>query len=316
VKVLSWKTWGLLGVLYLTAPAMADGPEVQQAGEVRHRFLKTGWNSQSIAIVDQDDRIEWELTCMDAWALPDGGIVYAQGRQVVRLDADKRALWEYSLPGNGSNHACQPLPGGGFLIGYNAAPDEHYAIELDKNSKETTRVRLELAGCRDIGHAFRQFRKTPEGTYLGVVMTMNKTFEWDAAGKVVRTFPNGHFAALRLPNGNTMISGKKRGGTGGFLVEYDKDANVIWEFGEDDIDRLNLKISMICAFQVLKNGNLVITNTRHGTGYGSGDFPHVFEITRDKSRVVWQVNASKWKCINVIQILDEPGDVYKRELIR
>ncbi len=147
-------------------------------------------------------------------------------------------------------------------------------------------------------------------------MFRNETREWDSEGKLIRTFPNGHFMALRLPNGNTLISGKPTKRKGGFLVEYDKEANVVWEFTKDDIDRLNLKISMICGFQVLKNGNIVITNTRHGRGHGKGDFPHVFEITKDKKEVVWQFNTKKWPSINVIQILDEPGDVYKQELLR
>ncbi len=45
---------------------------LKQSGKIRHRFFKTGWNSQSIAIVDKNDKIEWEMpmgTCMDAWLL-------------------------------------------------------------------------------------------------------------------------------------------------------------------------------------------------------------------------------------------------------
>ncbi len=284
--------------------------EIKQSGEVRHRFLKTGWNSQSIAIVDKKSEIEWELplgTCMDAWYLEDGGIIYSYGRKVIRLGADKKKLWEYGFK-KGFNHACQPLSDGGFLLGLNESNKDHYAIELDKNGKEVKKVKLELYCNGHLDHAFRQFRKTPEGTYIGTIMFLNETREWDNNGKLIRTFPNGHFAAIRMPNGKTLISGKPHkdsaGKTvGGFLLEYDKKGKVVWELTREDIDRLNLKISMICGLQVLPNGNIVITNTRHGHGHGKGDFPHVFEITRDKKKVVWQINTNKWKNINVIQVL-------------
>ncbi|MBI9016763.1 MAG: PQQ-binding-like beta-propeller repeat protein [Phycisphaerae bacterium] len=312
-----------LTVFCVTALAEDVAP-VTQSGPVSHRFLKTGWNSQSIAIVDKKGNIEWELpmpTCMDAWYLPDNGVIYSRDRKVVRLDADKKEKWTYSFP-KGFNHACQPLKDGGFLLGLSVDSDEHYAIELDKNGKETKKVKLELKDCKGhLDHVFRQFRKTSEGTYLGIVMFRNQTCEWDKNGKLIRTFPNGRFVAVRLPNGNTLISGdykKSKDGTvtGGYLVEYDKKGKVTWELTKKDIDNLKLKISMICGVQVLKNGNIVVTNTRHGAGYGKGDFPHVFEITRDKKKVVWQVNTDKWKNINVIQILDEKGDPHKFELLR
>ncbi|MHC4250786.1 MAG: GDSL-type esterase/lipase family protein [Planctomycetota bacterium] len=296
--------------------------EVEQSGSVRHRFMKTGWNSQSIAIVDKDDTIEWELPvgkdCMDAWVLPDGGVVYCGSmRSVVRLGPDKKELWTYKVKA-GCNNACQPLPGGGFLLGVNVKADEHYAVEIDSAGRETKRVRLELADCKNLSHTFRQFRKTLGGTYIGVIFHKHMTREWDSEGKLLRTFPSGHFMALRLPSGNTLISGKPKRGKGGFLVEYDRDAKVVWEFTGEDVDRNDLRISMLCGFQVLKNGNIVITNTRHGSGHGARNkfFPHVFEITGDKKELVWQLNTSKWKNVNVIQILDEPGDVHKLELLR
>ncbi len=296
--------------------------EVEQSGSARHRFMKTGWNSQSIAIVGKDDGIEWEQPvgkdCMDAWVLPDGGVIYCSSmRSVTRLGPDKKEIWTHRLKA-GCNNACQPLPGGGFLLGVNVKADEHYAVEIDSDGRETKRVRLELADCKNVSHTFRQFRKTSEGTYIGVIYHKHMTCEWDSEGKLLRTFPSGHFMALRLPSGNTLISGQPRKGRGGFLVEYDKDAKVVWELTGEDVDRLDLRISMLCGFHVLKNGNIVVTNTRHGGGHGSHskNFPHVFEITRDKKELVWQLNTKKWKSINVIQILDEPGDVHKLELLR
>ena len=196
----------ILHVLLLCAATRADDA-------VHHRFFKCGWASNGPAIYDAGFKPEWSLEdkaeTSDGWVLPDNGIVYSysiRGKEagIIRLGPDRKQIWKYIAPDNHDNHACQPLPGGGFLAG-ETAKDGMWMVEVDKDGKEQKRIKVGDS-TRDMHHTFRQVRKTPQGTYLAAVMNENKTYEWDASGKLLRTFPKGAFVAVRLPNGNTLVT--------------------------------------------------------------------------------------------------------------
>jgi hypothetical protein len=189
-------------------------------------------------------------------------------------------------------------------------------VEIDKHGKELKRVRV--AGApKDVHHAFRAVRKTPQGTYLGTLMKPagelqgGHTYEWDAEGNLIRTFPSGSFHAVRLPNGNTLVS-EGHGKEKRLLTEYAPDNSVVWALTEADLKAAGLQIYMVCGFHRLSNGNTVITNVQHGKnplGMENGESPKVFEITKSK-QIVWKVppQTSRYN-MGCIQILDVPGDV-------
>ncbi len=305
----------LLGLL-ACAGSPADAP-------VKHRFFKAGWNSGGPAIYDAEFKEEWsvandaELT--DGWVLPDNGVVFSYSIRdkeagIIRLDPAKQPLWKYIAPDNHDNHSCQPLPGGGFLAG-ETARNGMWMVEVDKDGKEQKRIKVgDSTG--DMHHTFRQVRKTPQGTYLAALMSENKTYEWDANGKLIRTFPKGAFVAIRLPNGNTLVTAAHPAADHGVVIEYDQNAKVVWEVTLADIESLGIQVSMVCGAQRLPNGNTVITNVGHGTPVGTGDMVKAFEITPAK-KLVWVVpgKAGRGNMGN-LQILDIPGDVYKLEVLR
>jgi hypothetical protein len=185
-------------------------------------------------------------------------------------------------------------------------------VELDAKGKLVKEVAVEIdwAGhdkTVDKHHTFRQVRKTPEGTYLAAVMRLGVMIEWNADGTVLREFPLGIYAAVRLPNGNTLASAPRHGdGAGPLVVEYDASADVVWELEQTD---LPFPVSMVCGVQRLPNGNTVISNVPHGPNadvVNQGEAPQLFEVTRDK-KVVWQFKNWDLRNMGAFQIIDTNG---------
>ncbi len=260
---------------------------------------------------------EWGRT--DGWVLPDNSVVFSYSIRrkeagIIRLGPDKKQLWKYITPDNHDNHSCQPLPGGGFLAG-ETATNGMWMVEIDKDGKEQKRVKVGDS-TRDMHHTFRQVRKTPQGTYLAAVMNENKTYEWDANGKLLRTFPKGAFVAIRLPNGNTLVTAAHPAADHGVVIEYDKTAKVVWEVNQADIEALGIQVNMVCGAQRLPNGNTVITSASHGKPVGTGDLVKAFEINPAK-KLVWSIPSTTTKGnMGNIQILDVQGDPAKFEVLK
>ena len=122
--------------------------------------------------------------------------------------------------------------------------------------------------------------------------------EVDGEGKVVWEYtgmPNVG-DAIRLPNGNTLISC----GTQKRVIEVTPDKQIVWEFGPADAPELNL--TWLFTTQILKNGNLVISNFLRGQ---EGKGAHVFEVTREK-KVVWKYDDhSVVKSLTMARVLED-----------
>jgi hypothetical protein len=306
----------MLSVFGLLLACTAVVPLAAQE-QVKHRFFRAGWASGGPAIYGPDFKVEWSLDngaeLTDGWVLPDGGIVFSYSQRgkeagIIRLGPDRKEMWKYIAPDKHDNHACQPLPNGGFLAG-ETAKDGMWMVEVDKDGKEEKRIKVGNS-TRDMHHTFRQVRKTAQGTYLAAVMNEDKTYEWDAQGTLLRTFPKGAFVAVRLPNGNTLVTSHA------FVIEFDKDAKVAWEMTKADIEALGIKVSMACGLHRLPNGNTVITNVKHGAPIGTGDMVKAYEVTPDK-KLVWSIPSTVGKGnMGNLQILDIPGDVTRFEVLR
>lgn len=297
------KGFALLSII-LTGISGVIWAQLQVEGEVSHRFLRAGWKSGGVQVFDADGKSEWKVASpdeiSDAWLLPDGGMVQSFSRRkqgeagVIRYDKDQNVVWEYYVEEGRDNHSCQPLTHGGFLLG-ETAKDGLWMVELDKDGKEMKRIQV-ADSTKDHHHAFRQVRKTPEGTYLGTIMKENKAYEWDAEGNLIRTFPKGLFVAVRLPDGNTLVSAREE------VVEYDTLGNEVWTLTAED---LPFGLNFNCGIQRLPNGNTVVGTCWHGK-HTDESAPMVFEVTRDK-QVVWKVYSPDGYMGN-IQILDVDGD--------
>jgi len=275
---------GLAAALMLV---LAPGAHGQQAAGQHPALLIASYSNNAAYIVAAgDDKVVWESpkmpgACQDAWLLPNNHVLLSGGNQVREVTADQKVVWQYEAPKETpvEIHNCQPLPGGGALIGEGGSCR---LLELDNKGKITKEIKLNLGG--NAHTHMRQVRKTPAGTYLVTAAGENNIREFDAQGKELRVllgkdiekqgvkWPIVHSAEL-LPNGNLLIGGAY----GMPVIEVDKTGKIVWKLTAEDIPEIGFAYSAGCLR--LPNGNTVVA------AYTS-KFP-LFEVTPDK-QVVWK----------------------------
>jgi hypothetical protein len=285
----------LLATLALLAalPAFAAEPD-------GHRVVAAERSTGKLAIVNTKGEVEWEYPVKhdvhDLSVLPDGNILFTSGpATVTEVSPEKKVVWQYEAkPKEGNKgrvevHAVQRLAGGLTLV---AESGNRRLVEVDRDGKIVKEVPLTV-DHPDPHRDTRLARKLADGHYLVCHEGDGCVREYDGDGKVVWTYkldlagrprsgghgPEGHgtevFAAIRLPNGNTLIGG----GNNNRVVEVTPKGEVAWEVGQKDLP--GVVLAWVVTPQVLANGNIVIGNCHAGP-----DNPQLIEVTRDK-KVVW-----------------------------
>ncbi|CAA6677985.1 MULTISPECIES: hypothetical protein [unclassified Lentimonas] len=267
----------------------------------QHRLLVSGCAYGEVAVYAADGTKEWSIAekneADDAWLLPNNDVVmaYKYGVRIIRPDWESgsgaETLKDRPTPNGGETHSCQPLPGGGFLIG--ESWNGHSAIvELDAELKETKRI--ELKGLGGKHSSFRQIRKTPQNTYL---VTQQKkggqAMEVNSAGEIIRRFPDGRFVAERLENGNTLIAG----GDSHRIIEVDAEGQVVWALEQNDLD--GVSIGFAAGVQRLPNGNTIFCNWG---GHGGTAGASIIEVSPNK-KIVWSTSPGKPNRIANVKVL-------------
>ena len=260
-----------------------------------------------VALLNERGEVAWEYALphpQDVWMLPNGNILTTYYQGVREVTRDKQVVWEFKTEAPNEIPNCQPLPDGNVLIGI---VGECRLIEVNRQGKIVREVKLSTT--EKTPHAqFRMCRKTPEGTYLVPFTSEGAVREYDAQGHVLREFPRAPspVAALRLPNGNTLIS------AGGAVTEYDRANNVVWRV--DDTWLPNIQFGILAGIQRLPNGNTIVCNwNTHDTDDRAG--AHIFEVTPDK-RVVWQTCGKLIGQVAQCQILTPDFRVREERIVR
>jgi hypothetical protein len=170
-------------------------------------------------------------------------------------------------------------------------------------------VLVELNGTNNIqslivypGYDYaRLVRQTESGTFM--VTADNTVFEGTADGRIiwqatVTGLPKPHaWQAIRLANGQTVVS---TGYAKNFQV-FSADGKPVNTFtGPEDV-----KPSFFAGFQVMPNGNYVVTNWQgHGPSYGSSGV-QVLEFTPQGALAwSWKQDATKFSSLQGIIVLD------------
>jgi hypothetical protein len=264
---------------------------------------KVAW-SYGIPIRDKDGTLQ-ELG--DATMLSNGNIVFSRKVGASEITPDKKIVWNYDAPRGCEIHTAQPLGKDRVLIMQNGDPARLMIIE-----KATGKTRKELVlptrNPRSPHGQFRHVRMTRAGTFLVAHMDLNKVVEYDADGNVIWSVPApSAWAAVRLKNGNTLISGNQRG----YAREVDRKGEVVWELTQKDVP--DIKLFTIQELDRLENGNTVVCNWCPGGLRDPKDWPtsvQVLEVTPDK-KVIWALRAwtepADLGPSSSIQLLDEPG---------
>ncbi len=250
-----------------------------------YAFVGGSHDLGKVYIMNKDGEIVWDYPAkapQDVWMLDNGNVLFASLHAVMEVTAQKEIVWQYKVESPDETPTCQPLPDGNVLIGI---VGQCRLIEVNKKGEIVHELKLQTPVTRP--HAqFRLCRKTPEGTYLVPFSDEGAVREYNAQGEIIRNFPPLKFpvCAVRLPNGNTLISGDKT------VTEYDIADNIVWQlntaFDSPDID-----IAIPAGVQRLPNGNTLVCNWGAKNKDGK-KAAHIFELSTDK-RVVWELVTDK-----------------------
>lgn len=293
--------------LILTLAAMLLASKCQAADAVAHRVALQG--NGKLAIVAGDGRVEWEMpwgAIHDIHLLPNGRLMVQQGTTAIaEIDpATRRVVWTYDAAQQPETkgqkleiHSFQPLGDDRVMI---AESGLGRIIEIDRAGKTLKEVRLKR-DRPDPHHDTRLVRKLSTGNYLACHEGDGAVREYDGqTGEVVweyavplfgrerrdghgpEAFGNQTFAAVRLSNGNTLIST----GNGHSVLEVTPAKRIVWKLEQHDLPDITL--AWVTTLEALPNGHYAIGNCHAGA-----ENPQIIEIDPATKKVVWAFNQFK-----------------------
>lgn len=297
----------LAAFVFLPAFALAeDASQTLVSGQLKGKLLVGG--SGRVFLLDTAGHVAWEHRAAlvhDAWMLPSGNVLYADGTAVTEVAPDGKVVFSYrpQEQKGGGAYACQRLENGSTLVGENSTGR---VLEVDPAGKIIFTLATSPVKPGD-HHNMRMVRKLSSGNYLVCHSGSHIVKEYAPDGKVVQEIktPNLAFAAIRTPKGTTLVSTLDK------LLEYDAEGNIVWQFTNKDIP--DVTITNMTGMHLLCNGNIAVgCYSAYKGGKGAG----LFEITRD-GKLVWRYsNPSKDGSMMAIQCLDVEGKPLSGECLR
>lgn len=281
-------------------------------GLARHPFLYCGeWDTrrpvQTMYVV-RGGKVTWSYSISnqeeldDCTMLSNGNIVFSRKSGASEITPDSKIVWNYQAPPGTEVHTALPLGTDRVLIMQNGNPAKLMIIQKasGKVEKELT---LPTAHPEKVHGQFRHVRMTAAGTFLVAHLDLGKVVEYDAKGAPIWSVeaPSA-WAAVRLKNGNTLISGNQHG----YVREVNAKGEVVWEINKNDLP--GIPLYTVQEVSRLANGNTLINNWSGSLKRDA--WPAVvqlIEVTPDK-KVVWALRD--WDTLgpaSSTQLLDEPG---------
>ncbi|OCX51795.1 hypothetical protein BEL04_17435 [Mucilaginibacter sp. PPCGB 2223] len=267
------------------APTGPSAPaELPGNGFAQHDFFYAGEGNKTMSIVKKG-KVVWTYTdtsargeISDAVLLSNGNVLFAHQFGITEITADKKLVWNYNAPAGNEIHTAQPIGNDKVLYIRNGNPAKLFVVDIttDKNLFE-----MELqTGKPLVTHPqFRHVGITAAGTLLVAHMDMGKVCEYDGKGNIIwQADMPGAWAATRLKNGNTLMSGAS-------IREVNPKGETVWEFTAADAPDYKMK-NMQRAVR-LENGNTLINRW---VAKGDGTGVQAIEVTPDK-QVVWALRS-------------------------
>lgn len=289
----------------LCSVVYADEPEPKPKA-LGQRVLVGGWGLPYLAVFDAAGKEEWRIAAsgnqVDCWLLDNKSILYTYSggvREVQRDPANPKGgkiLWDFKVGTGGEAHGCQPLPNGDILICENY-PKQIEIVEIERGSmKEKFRLKIADNGFSKHGSA-RQARKTSQGTYLIALLEGAKEGrEYDATGKLLRTFPGVRFSLQQLPDGSYLGAG----GDDHSVKGFDAQGKEIWKIAANDIP--GITIGFAAGVQRLEDGSYLIVNWG---GHGGAKGPCVARISADRKTLLGSLQVTPANRVVCFQVLGE-----------
>ena len=274
-----------LGVILSSMLPIHQNKKNHQRKPISHSFFMAG--PEFTGIIGEGGEEIWnsgKKGARDGYVLPNGNILICWGDEVREYNANKEVIFTYkkSAPKNELGTAVR-LENGNTLI--TESGKDPRLMEVDNQGKIQVSVPL-LPETDNIHMQTRMARKLSNGNYLVPHLLAFSVKEYTPAGEVVKTFKtdlpelggraaeNWPFTAIRLKNGNTLVTLTH----GNKVVEINAFGEVIWKISNDDFEEK--PFSDPCGAQRLPNGNTVIAS------YGAKDGIKLFEVDKNK-HIVW-----------------------------
>jgi hypothetical protein len=259
--------------------------ETPAAKTIAHSFLIVG--PSFTGIIDEEGKEIWDAGrpgARDAFVLPNGNVLIAWGNEVKEFTREKKVVFHYAKsPENQEIGTVERLKNGNTLITELGAKPR--LMEVSPAGKVV--VEFPLLPETDNGHMqTRMARKLPNGNYLVPHLLAFQVKEYSPKGEVVNSFKtdlpevggraaeNWPFTAIRLENGNTLVTLTH----GNKVVEMDAKGKIVWKLTNDDLE--GKPLADPCGAQKLPNGNVVIAS------YGTRGPVKILDVSPDK-KVVW-----------------------------
>lgn len=285
-------------LVVVVAPLPAADVRLPGNGLAQHDFLYCGeWQNRSLTgqvmHLVRSGRVVWSYTNPlrgefgDCTMLPNGHIVFSRQFGASEVTPEKKIVWNYDAPPKTEIHTAWPVDADRVLIMQNGDPAK--AIIVRKSTGQVEKeVVLATRNPSGTHGQFRHIRMTPEGHFLVAHMDLGKVVEYDAEGRAVWSVeaPSA-WAAVRLKNGNTLISGNQHG----YVREVNRKGEVVWSVEKDDLP--GFPLLTVQEVSRLANGHTLINNW-----CGSrppAEWPQtvqLIEVDR-KKKVVWALRD--WK---------------------
>lgn len=236
----------------------------------------------------------------DAWMLSNGNVLFTRMQYVAEITPEKQVVWRMDAPAGTEIHACQPIGLDKVLLVQNGLPPKLMVVNIKTGQVEVSHDLdyLQPGDPKKVHPQFRRARYTAAGTYLVPYLNMGKVVEYDKDFKVVWEYAvKSPWAAIRLPDGNTLITAEADKAT----IEVSPKGETVWELRPADLpEEFRFIDTQTCTR--LTNGNTIICS-RGGNGRG----PQLVEVTREK-KVVWVLHDfATLGPATAVQVLDEPG---------
>ena len=232
--------------------------------------------------------------------LSNGNILFTRMQYIAEVTPNKDVVWRYDAPIGTEIHTCQPIGLDKVLFILNGLPPKLMVVNVKTNRIEVQHElpSVSLTDTKTVHAQFRRVRYTRKGTYLVPFLEMNQVVEYNKHFKEIWKYQiQSPWAAIRLKNGNTLITDEKD-----ILTrEVTPKKETVWELKPDDLPEAYRFINTQSATR-LANGNTIICS-RGGNGKG----PQLVEVTPDK-KVIWVLQD--WANLGpatAVQILDDPG---------
>jgi hypothetical protein len=252
---------------------------------ITHSFFIAG--PQFTGIIGEQGEEIWNTNrpgARDGFVLNNGNILICWADEVVEYDQNKKVIFSYkrTAPEMELGTAVRLANGNTMITESGKSPR---IVEVNQQGKILLSVPLQPE-TDNIHMQTRMARKLPNGNYLVPHLLAFAVKEYSPKGEIVNVFRtntpefggrdsvNWPFTAIRLKNGNTLVSLTH----GNKVVEFNKAGKVVWKVTNQDLkERL---FNDPCGLQRLPNGNTIVCS------YGAKEGTRIFEVTR-KKEIVW-----------------------------